>query len=73
MEASVKKGIDFSFFLIYNYYKIGEIGVYMKKLVNIFEENYIIFLVYAFFGWIYEVVWIYFISEIGRASCRERV
>lgn len=34
----------------------------MKKIVDIFEENYIIFLVYAFLGWIYEVVWIYLIS-----------
>lgn len=34
----------------------------MKKLIKGFEENYIIFLVYALLGWIYEVVWIYLIS-----------
>ena len=29
----------------------------MKKFLNIFCDNYIIFLVYAFIGWIYEVSW----------------
>ena len=36
----------------------------MKKLVNGFENYYIIFLVYAFLGWIYEVVWIYILSGV---------
>lgn len=34
----------------------------MKKLINGFEEKYVVFLVYAFLGWIYEVVWIFIIS-----------
>lgn len=36
----------------------------MKKLISGFENYYIIFLVYAFFGWIYEVVWIYILSGV---------
>ena len=29
----------------------------MKKLKDVFFDNYIIFCVYAFIGWIYEVSW----------------
>ena len=29
----------------------------MKKVLNFIMDNYIIFFVYAFIGWIYEVSW----------------
>ena len=34
----------------------------MKKIINFFENNYIIFLVYAHLGWVYEELW-YLIAE----------
>ena len=33
----------------------------MKKLKELFMDNYIIFLIYALIGWIYEVLWMWFI------------
>lgn len=34
----------------------------MKKFIDFFEDNFIIFFVYAVFGWIYEVLWIFYLD-----------
>ena len=33
----------------------------MKKIKELFMDNYIIFLVYALIGWLYEVLWMWFV------------